>query len=219
MPLARPRTGQYDGPVIIIVDYRMGNLGSIRNMFRKIGYDSEISSDSEAIHRADRLVLPGVGAFDNGMMHIADMGLLDVLNEAVLEKRIPILGICLGMQLLTRRSEEGDRPGLGWIDGETKRFRFEGLGDELRIPHMGWNTVTPTRTDSLFADMDPEAGYYFVHSYHVVCDDESETLGRTHYGYDFTCAVQKGNILGTQFHPEKSHRYGWQLLKSFVELV
>ena len=106
---------------------------------------------------------------------------------------------------------------LGWIDGETIRFRFDQQETGLRIPHMGWNTVTPTRDDTLFADMNPEAGYYFVHSYHVTCDTEDEILGTTHYGYDFTCAVQKGNILGTQFHPEKSHRYGWQLLKNFVE--
>ena len=203
--------------MIVIVDYNMGNIGSIKNMFNKIGYAAEITSDPEQIRSAERLILPGVGAFDNGMKHIEEMGLQTVLNEVALERKIPILGICLGMQLLTRGSEEGKRPGLGWIDGETIRFHFDQKQTGLRIPHMGWNTVVPAHDDTLFADMDPEAGYYFVHSFHVACDDEAEILATTHYGYDFTCAVQKGNIFGTQFHPEKSHRYGWQLLKNFAE--
>ncbi len=204
--------------MIAIVDYKMGNLGSIRNMLKKVGYPSVITSDASEIEKASMLILPGVGTFDTAMTHINEMGMLDVLNEKVLDKKTPILGICLGIQLLTRRSEEGKLPGLGWIDGETVRFRFDQKETGLKIPHTGWNTVHPQRDDCLFRDMDAEAGFYFVHSYHVTCDTDDDVLATCHYGYDFVCAVRKGNILGTQFHPEKSHRYGMGVLENFVEL-
>ena len=205
--------------MIAIVDYKMGNIGSVRNMLKKVGARSIITSDVDEIAAAEKLILPGVGAFDVAMTHINEMGLLDVLNEKVLGDAAPVLGICLGIQLLTRRSEEGELPGLGWIDGETIRFRFDQARTGLKIPHMGWNEVHPRRTDTLFKDMDPDAGYYFVHSYHVKCDDEDEVLATTHHGYDFVCAVQKGAIMGTQFHPEKSHRHGMQVLRHFVEMT
>ena len=205
--------------MIAIVDYKMGNIASIRNMLKKVGAASIITSDVDEIARAEKLILPGVGAFDLAMTHLGEMGLLDVLNDSVLARRVPVLGICLGIQLLTRRSEEGKLAGLGWIDGETIRFRIEQEAGGLKVPHMGWNTVQPRRTDSLFKDMDPEAGFYFVHSYHVVCDSEEEVLATAHHGYDFVCAVAKGNIMGTQFHPEKSHRYGMGVLRNFMELT
>lgn len=204
--------------MIAIIDYNMGNVGSIRNMLKKLGAPAVITSDIEQISNASKLILPGVGAFDAGMTHINRMGLLDILNRRVLEEKVPILGICLGMQLLTAGSEEGVLPGLGWLEGKTVRFHFE-AGSELRVPHMGWNSVKVRRDDSLFRSMVEDAAFYFVHSYHVVCDRDEHVLATTHYGYDFACAVQKGNIMGTQFHPEKSHRYGMQLLKNFAEQI
>jgi len=203
--------------VIAIIDYQMGNVGSIRNMFRKVGATSVVTSDPEAIAAASKIVLPGVGAFDTGMTRIRQMGLEAVLNEKVLLGKTPILGICLGMQLLTERSEEGDLPGLGWIEGETIRFRIEQKRHGLKVPHMGWNSIAARRRDSLFRDLEDDAGFYFVHSYHVVCRNDADVLATAHHEYDFVCAVERGNIMGTQFHPEKSHRYGMRVLKNFAE--
>ncbi|NKB23685.1 MAG: imidazole glycerol phosphate synthase subunit HisH [Kiritimatiellae bacterium] len=202
--------------MIVLIDYKMGNLASIMNMLKKTGAEAMISSKSEDIQRADKLILPGVGAFDAGMTHINDLELFPILNEKALGEKIPILGICLGMQLMTRQSEEGSLSGLGWIAGETVRFHFDQEKSGLKIPHMGWNTVSPKQPNSLFKKMDQEAGYYFVHSYHVVCEQDSDVLGVSHYGYDFVSAFQKGCLYGTQFHPEKSHRYGMQVLRNFV---
>ena len=203
----------------VIVDYKMGNLGSILNMLKKIGALAKISSNIEDIEKADQLILPGVGTFDNGMTNIKEMGLLPVLNEKVLHQKTPVLGICLGMQLLTDRSEEGKLPGLGWIEGQTVRFQFDPKQTKLKIPHMGWNSVTVMDKDSLFKDLEEDTAFYFVHSYHVVCEHEADVLAQSHHGYNFVAAVQKNNIFGTQFHPEKSHKYGLRLLKNFVELA
>jgi glutamine amidotransferase len=197
----------------------MGNLGSILNMLKKIGISATISSKTEDVMKADKLILPGVGAFDQGITNIKDMGLLPVLNEKILHQKTPVLGICLGMQLLTRRSEEGKLPGLGWIEGQTVRFHFDQKQTNLKIPHMGWNSVSVLHKDSLFQGLEEEAAFYFVHSYHVVCDHEADVLATTHHGYNFVSAIQKDNIFGTQFHPEKSHKYGLRILKNFVELT
>ena len=205
--------------MIAIVDYRMGNLGSIQNMLKRIGARAVITSDAEVIAKASGLILPGVGAFDTGMENIEQLGLLPVLTAMVMERRTPLLGICLGMQLLTERSEEGQRPGLGWIEGETIRFRIEQKRHGLKVPHMGWNTVAVRRRDTLFRDLDEDAGFYFVHSYHVVCRREEDILATTNHEYDFVSALERGNLRATQFHPEKSHRYGMQVLRNFVELL
>lgn len=202
--------------MIVIVDYRMGNVGSVLNMLKRVGASAKISSDAVEIAAADKLILPGVGAFDTGMTHLRERGLIELLNRRVLEDQVPVLGICLGMQLLMRRSEEGTLPGLGWIPGETIRFRFDPQTTGLKIPHMGWNTAKPMHTDSLFGDAGAETRFYFVHSYHVVCDEPADQLAITHHGYDFASAVQRGNIMGTQFHPEKSHRFGMKLLRNFA---
>jgi len=204
---------------IVVIDYGMGNLGSIYNMFKHIGVSSIITNDLNKISEADKLVLSGVGAFDNGMKNIVALGLQPLLNKKVLEDRTPILGICLGMQLFTKSSEEGTLPGLNWIDGETLRFNFTSNPQKLKVPHMGWNTVAPRTRDSLFKDMEEEICFYFVHSYHVVCQNEGDILATTPYGLDFVSAVHKANIWGTQFHPEKSHKYGMQLLKNFANLT
>lgn len=204
--------------MVVIVDYKMGNLGSIHNMLRRIGAQAAVSSDPAHILTASGLILPGVGAFDQGMQSLAQQGLLPVLEQAVRGGGKPLLGICLGMQLLTRGSEEGVRPGLGWIAADTKRFCFDREHCQLKIPHMGWNATRPARPDPLFAGLE-EAAFYFVHSYHVVCDSPDDVLAYCEHGYPFAAALRRGNIMGTQFHPEKSHKYGMRLLKNFVEMI
>lgn len=203
--------------MIVIVDYGMGNLGSIHNMLKKVEVKSVISSDPKEIAKADKLILPGVGAFDHAMTNLSASKLMPLLNEKVLMEKIQLLGVCLGMQLLTKRSEEGSMPGLGWVDAETVRFRFES-NKRLKIPHMGWNTVEVKRNDPLFKDMHEEPRFYFVHSYYVRCNDPSNVLTTTNYGEDFCSSFVKDNIRGVQFHPEKSHKFGMKLLKNFADL-
>lgn len=204
--------------MLIIVDYGMGNLGSILNMMKKIGASANISSKVEDIEKADKLILPGVGSFDNGMKNINELGLLPALNSKVIEHKTPILGICLGMQLLTRKSEEGKLPGLGWVNADTIKFNFTKGQTHLKVPHMGWNSVLFAQNNILSKGLEEEPRFYFVHSYHVVCKGDEDVIGKTFYGYEFASAIQKENILGVQFHPEKSHKYGLRILKNFVEL-
>lgn len=202
--------------MIVVVDFSMGNIGSILNMLKKISAAGTISSDPAEIRNADKLILPGVGAFDQGMASLDRLGLIPVLSEKVLQERAPVLGICLGMQLMTNSSEEGKLPGLGWIDAKTVRLRHDPALN-LKVPHMGWNTVSVRKESALFRDMFPEPRFYFVHSYHAVCEDPADVLTVTQHGYEFTSAFQHGNIIGVQFHPEKSHQFGMQLLKNFAE--
>lgn len=196
----------------------MGNLGSIRNMLSHLGFDSVISADILEINEADKLILSGVGSFDEGMRSLTEKKLKNTLTRRVLEDHIPILGICLGMQLFSRKSEEGTLHGLGWLEARTIRFNFPNSAGKLKIPHMGWNTISIEKPSPLLTDMVNEPRFYFVHSYHLECDNTQDVLCRTVHGYDFTSAVACGNIYGVQFHPEKSHRFGMQILKNFVEL-
>ncbi len=202
--------------MIVIIDHGMGNLGSVHNMLRKIGADSFRSADPDTIARADKLILAGIGAFDGANERLADLGLVDLLNDLVLDKRIPTLGVCLGMQLMARSSEEGTRTGLGWLDADVRRFSFPPEA-RLPVPHMGWQEVTPTRPSPLF-DEDGELRFYFSHAYHLVCRDPSDVAATATYGYEFAAAVHRGNILGTQFHPEKSHVFGLEVYRRFVRL-
>lgn len=204
--------------MITIVDYGLGNLGSIKNMLRRIGFASEITSDLEKISLAEKLILPGVGAFDNGMKNIRSKGLEPLLRKKVLEDKVPLLGICLGMQLLCDGSEEGKDPGLGWIPGFARKFKFNSDQKSLKIPHMGWNNVQIVGKSDLVKDFLPEMRFYFVHSYHVVCKNPENLLLTVDYGGYAAAAIMKDNIFGTQFHPEKSHKFGMQLLKNFAEL-
>jgi glutamine amidotransferase len=204
--------------VIVVIDYGMGNLGSIANMFKKVGLKATVTSDPTVIEQAAKLVLPGVGAFDNGMAKLHELGLIPVLNVKVLQDKTPILGLCLGMQLFTRSSEEGALPGLGWLDAETVRFKFDQSQAGLKIPHMGWNTIQVRQPGPVFDGIDAEPRFYFVHSYHVVCRCDRDVLATTHYGYEFASAVGRENIVGMQFHPEKSHKFGMQVFRNLAEL-
>jgi glutamine amidotransferase len=204
---------------IVIVDYGMGNVGSIANMLKWIGHPGEVTSDPGRIAQADKLILPGVGAFDSGMRRLAELGLVASLSEMVTVRKTPILGICLGLQLMARGSEEGEALGFGWLDAQAVRFRAASDQAKLKIPHMGWNTVEINHGDTLFRDFKPEPRFYFVHSYHLVCDRPDDVLATTEYGYSFASAVQRENIMGTQFHPEKSHQFGMKLLRNFAETV
>jgi glutamine amidotransferase len=206
--------------MIVIVDYGLGNLKSIHNILKKIGAESMISSDRTDIEKADRLILPGVGAYDNAINNIRSLNLLDVLNRKVILEKTPVLGICLGMQLMTSGSEEGVESGFGWIEAKTVRFEQLINGTKLRVPHMGWNNITINKGEILFNEMDQdEIRFYFVHSYYVKCFNQSDIISTTHYGVDFTSAFRKENIVGTQFHPEKSHRFGMALLRNFIKYV
>jgi len=202
--------------MITIIDYKTGNLGSIRNMLKKIGEESIITSQKDEIAGATKLILPGVGAFDTGMKNLKDLDLIDILDKKVLNDKIPVLGICLGMQLMSDKSEEGILPGLGWINAETMRFKFVNT-TEYKIPHMGWNFVYYKKESQLFTGMFPDARFYFVHSYFLRADDQSDILSSTRYELEFTSAIEKENILGVQFHPEKSHKFGMKLLKNFID--
>lgn len=202
--------------MITIVNYGMGNLGSMLNMFKRIGVKVVIAADPAAIQQAEKLVLPGVGAYDSAMTCINSVpGLREVLDHKALVEQVPILGVCLGMQLLIRSSEEGALPGLGWIPGVTLRFPKQ---DGLKVPHMGWNVAQLNKPSRLTAKVGVEPRYYFVHSYCVHVDDPAHSLMKTHYGIDFDSAIGHKNIYGVQFHPEKSHRFGMQILKNFAEL-
>jgi glutamine amidotransferase len=202
--------------MIVIIDYGMGNLGSIANMLKQIGAQADVTNDARKIESAERLILAGVGAFDQGMKRLNDLNLIPLMTRKVLENKTPFIGICLGMQLLSRRSEEGDLPGLGWLDAETLRFNFNDGAQRLRIPHMGWNEIQIQKPHALLNDLGEEPRFYFVHGYYVRCLDSEAVLATTDYGQPFDSILGKGNILGTQFHPEKSHRYGRKILENFV---
>jgi len=205
------------GIMIIIVDYKVGNLGSILNMLRKIGAKAEISSDRKKIEDAAKLILPGVGSYDTGVKNLQELELINILNFKVLEQKVPVLGICLGMQLLTTSSEEGIEQGFSWIKGRTKRFRFP-EDSNLKVPHMGWNYVNQQKESILFKEMYETPKFYFVHSYYIEPVDNSDILATTSHGIEFCSSLEKENIFGTQFHPEKSHKYGMRLLRNFANL-
>ena len=203
--------------MITIVDYGLGNLGSIVNMYKRLGIEARISADLQEIRSATKLLLPGVGAFDAAMERIERGGFREVLHQKALVERVPTLGICLGMQLLTEGSEEGTRPGLGWLRARTKKFVFS-PGSPLKIPHMGWNTVEVRRQSPLTAGLPEESRFYFVHSYHVQAENRDDVITQTSYGIAFVSIIGRDNIFGAQFHPEKSHRFGMILLSNFASL-
>lgn len=201
--------------MITIVDYGMGNVGSVYNMLRKLRTKVRISSDKNEIETSDKLILPGVGHFDKGMHNLNSSGLVQLLNEQVVVNKKPILGICLGMQMMTRFSEEGTLPGLAWVAADTLKFPKNG---QLKVPHMGWNQVKPAPGAVLFENGDEPERFYFVHSYYVRADDAGDVAAYCNYGHDFVASFQKENVMGVQFHPEKSHIFGMNLFRKFIAL-
>jgi glutamine amidotransferase len=201
--------------MVVIVDYGMGNIGSILNMVKKVGFNAKVSSSIDDLSTATKIILPGVGAFDKGVSNLQKLDLIDVLKEKALKEKIPILGICLGMQLMTTSSEEGCLAGLDFINAKVKKFQ---ISDDLKVPHMGWNTIEHNKQSLLFDELKTEKRFYFVHSYYVeVESNEKEAiLTTTSYGGNFTSSFEKENIVGVQFHPEKSHNYGKQLFQNFL---
>lgn len=202
--------------MIVIIDYGMGNLRSVQKAFERIHIPVIVSSNRQDILNAKKIVLPGVGNFEKGMINLKAANLIEALNEAVIENKIPVLGICLGMQLMTEFSEEGNVAGLGWIKGATLKFNLN--SNKLKVPHMGWNNIHISNSDSIFKNIDEDNLFYFVHSYYVTCENKNEILATTIYETSFVSSFKKGNIYGCQFHPEKSHEPGLKVLSNYVNI-
>lgn len=201
---------------IIIIDYGMGNLGSIANMINYLGYKSIITSNKSKIESADKIILPGVGHFDKAMLNINSQGMSEIIKKKAHEDKTPILGICLGMQLMCKSSEEGVLPGLSLVNADVRRFKFE-AELKLKIPHMGWDKIEINKQSNILSNLDDNSRFYFVHSYFVSCENNNDILTYTNYGEKFVSSFQTENIIGVQFHPEKSHKFGMNILKNFIE--
>ena len=204
--------------MITIVNYGMGNIQAFANIYKRLNVAVAIASTPGELRAAERIILPGVGSFDWAMTLLDRSGMRDVLDELVVGRRVLVLGICVGMQIMAKRSAEGVLKGLGWIDAEVRKFDAGSSADKIRLPHMGWNDVEPRSHDDLFRNLDSEARFYFLHSYYFAPNDERHTLAVTDYGGLYASSVRDGNIFGVQFHPEKSHQWGVQLLRNFAEL-
>ena len=204
--------------MLVIIDYGMGNLGSVVNALRRVDVFAKVSSSPDEIRTADRVILPGIGSFDRGMMNLRKLNLIKPLEEQAIDNKVPILGICLGMQLFSERSEEGYLEGLGWIESSTQIFRFGQRMDQLKVPHMGWNAI---RSDdqALLSGVSEDDRFYFVHSYHIKDIQDEFVIGTTSYGYEFPSVIRKDNIMGIQCHPERSHRSGLRILRNFMDLT
>lgn len=204
--------------MIHIVDYGLGNIQAFLTMFKRLGVNAVRATNASELSGASKLILPGVGAFDHAMELLDQSGMRPTLEALVLNDRCPVLGICVGMQILASSSDEGALPGLGWIPGRVRSFRSESRSTSLPLPHMGWNDVKPNPGSPLFAGLEKDARFYFLHSFFFECHEAESVSATASYGLDFSCAVSAGNIHGVQFHPEKSHHFGAQLLKNFAEL-
>jgi len=204
--------------VITIVDYGLGNVLAFANVYRRMNVPVAIARTAEELRGASKVILPGVGAFDHAIELLEQSGMRTTLDALAVRDAVPVLGICVGMQMIARGSEEGRLPGLGWIEGRVKRFDPSTLRQRTRLPHMGWNDVRPTSGSPLFAGLEEKARFYFLHSYYFHCARPDDVLAVSDYGGEFSCAVNAGNIYGVQFHPEKSHRFGTRLLKNFADL-
>lgn len=202
-------------PMVTLVNYGLGNIQAFAHIYQRLNIPVVVASTAEQLVRAERMILPGVGAFDWAMARLNDSGLRDTLDELVLRQKVPVLGVCVGMQMMARRSEEGELPGLGWIDAEVMRFDRAQIG-HAPLPHMGWNDVRPIASDSLFWGIETPR-YYFLHSYCIAPRQPADVLATACYGSDFTAAIRSGHVFGTQFHPEKSHQWGIDLLRNFAE--
>lgn len=204
--------------MIKIVDYGLGNIQAFTNMYKRMNIPVMAVKTSAELEGAEKIILPGVGAFDHAMVLLDASGMRSALEQLVCEDNVPVLGICVGMQILANGSDEGGLPGLGWIPGRVRAFKSEQQSADLPLPHMGWNDVTPLTGHRLFDGLEDDARFYFLHSYFFECEQQACTLATSSYGINFSCAVRSGNVYGVQFHPEKSHHYGALLLKNFAEL-
>jgi imidazole glycerol-phosphate synthase subunit HisH len=205
--------------MITIINYGLGNVSAFVTVYKKLNIPVAIATKASHVEEATKLILPGVGAFDQAMQRLDASGMRPVLDQMVLHHKIPILGVCVGMQILGHSSEEGKLPGLGWIDAESKRFDFSASEHAVEVPHMGWNDVKAIKDNDLLRELHNDSRFYFLHSYYVRCKSDDCVIGLTDYGGEFACAVNHRNIYGVQFHPEKSHSWGMQLLKNFAELA
>ena len=201
--------------MITIVDYDMGNSRSVVNMLQRIGFKAEITRDHKKLESAEKLILPGVGSFDTAMKNLEHFELKELLDRKALIEKVPFLGICLGMQILTNSSEEGNLSGLGWIKGSASKFKSD---NDIKVPHMGWNYIQPSSNSRLCKNLEDNSRFYFVHSYYVQVNEEEHSSMKTTYSLEFDSGIEKDNIFGVQFHPEKSHKFGMQILKNFAEL-
>lgn len=203
--------------MIAVLGYGLGNVKAFLNIYKGLSIPCLVAEDRATLGAADRIILPGVGSFDHAMMRLKQSGMFETLEEAVIGQGKPVLGVCVGMQMLARSSEEGSEPGLGWIDGDVARIRFPQGAPRGLLPHMGWSTITPRAEEPLLAGLDAALGFYFLHSYHFNCYHPGEVIATADYAAPFHCAVRRGNVHGVQFHPEKSHHNGIRLLKNFAE--
>jgi glutamine amidotransferase len=204
--------------MICIIDYGLGNVLAFVNVYKRLNIPVAVAKSATDLAKGTRLILPGVGSFDHAMDQLNRSGMRETLERLVQRDHVPILGICVGMQMLARSSDEGNSPGLGWIEGRVSKFDVLAMPSRTNLPHMGWNDVRPTVYGGLFKGLEKDARFYFLHSYYFECSHSSNVLAMTDYGPEFSCAVRHENIYGVQFHPEKSHHYGSQLLSNFVEV-
>lgn len=204
--------------MIGIIDYGLGNVKAFVTVYKNLNIPCMVAKDARDFENASKLILPGVGAFDYAMQRLEESGLRQPLDELVLECRMPILGICVGMQILARSSEEGKLPGLGWIDADVKKFNSASAGKVMQVPHMGWNDIKPVKANSLLRNLETDARFYFLHSFYVDPNESEDVIAVTDYYGEFACAVNSRNVFGVQFHPEKSHQNGIQLLKNFANM-
>lgn len=204
--------------MIAIIDYGLGNIRAFTNIYRQLDIPVKIARKVEDLTDVSKVILPGVGAFDHAMEQLEQSGMRQQLDELVIQNKVPVVGICVGMQMLAHSSDEGKLPGLGWIDASVKKFDVSKINWSTHLPHMGWNDVNPVKENGILKGLEKDAKFYFLHSYYFHCNDPLNTIATTDYGIEFSCAVNKNNIYGVQFHPEKSHQYGIQLLKNFAKL-
>lgn len=204
--------------MITIVDYGLGNISAFANVYRRLDRPVLVAQNADQLDDADRIVLPGVGSFDHAMERLEESGMRSKLDEMVLGRKVPVLGVCVGMQMMGISSEEGELGGLGWIDGVVRRLGFGLQRNDMVLPHMGWNDVLAERGSGLFDGLDQEARFYFLHTFAFYCNNDSDIAARADYGEDFVCAISHGNIHGVQFHPEKSHHFGVRLLENFARV-
>lgn len=204
--------------MITIIDYGVGNIFAFQNVYKRLNIQTKIAKKADDLINVEKIILPGVGSFDYAMEQLNNSGMRENLDDLVLNKNIPVIGICVGMQIMAKRSEEGKLEGLNWIDSEILKFDKKLIKHRTKLPHMGWNDVIPIKRNPLFKDLEDSSIYYFLHSYYFKCNDLENNLANSNYGISFSSAINKNNIYGIQFHPEKSHKNGEKILYNFSKI-